>query len=144
MVTAQVKPKAKAAENQKAVTLEEIFERTILHFLDPVGEYLRDPTVTEVMINGPGEIYVERRGRLEITTAKFPSETALSAAVRNILQYVGKRVEPEHPMMDARLPDGSRVHVAMAPCSRRGHGGDDPEVLAAGVRHGLADLHAAR
>ena len=48
MVTAQVKPKAKAAENQKTLSLEQIFERTILHFLEPVGEYLRDPTVTDV------------------------------------------------------------------------------------------------
>jgi|WetSurMetagenome_2_1015567.scaffolds.fasta_scaffold37421_1 pilus assembly protein CpaF len=116
MVKAPVKP----AEDQKMMTLEGIFERTILHFLDPVAEYLKDPTVTEVMINGPGEIYVERRGRLEITTTKFPGESALAAAVRNILQYVGKRIDPDHPMMDARLPDGSRVHVAMAPCSRRG------------------------
>jgi pilus assembly protein CpaF len=115
-----VKAAVKTVEEQKPMTLEGIFERTILHFLDPVAEYLKDPTVTEVMINGPGEVYVERRGRLEITTAKFPGEAALSAAIRNILQYVGKRIDPDHPMMDARLPDGSRVHVAMAPCSRRG------------------------
>jgi pilus assembly protein CpaF len=111
---------AKTAEPQKTIRLEEIFERTILHFLEPVGEFLRDPTVTEVMINGPEEIYIERRGRLTLTPAKFANETALLAAVRNILQFVGKRIDPDHPMMDARLPDGSRVHVAMAPCSRRG------------------------
>jgi pilus assembly protein CpaF len=112
--------KAKVAEGAKVLNLEGIFERTIAHFLDPVGAYLNDPTVTEVMINGPGEVYIERRGRLEMTPAKFSGEAALSAAVRNILQFVGKRIEPEHPMMDARLPDGSRVHVAMAPCSRKG------------------------
>jgi pilus assembly protein CpaF len=111
---------AKAAEPQKTVRLEEIFERTIYHFLDPVAEYLRDPTVTEVMINGPDEVYIERRGLLTMTPAKFAGEPALMAAVRNILQFVGKRVDPDHPMMDARLPDGSRVHVAMAPCSRKG------------------------
>jgi pilus assembly protein CpaF len=55
-----------------------------------------------------------------MTPAKFAGEPALMAAVRNILQFVGKRVDPDHPMMDARLPDGSRVHVAMAPCSRKG------------------------
>jgi pilus assembly protein CpaF len=111
---------AKTAVPQKTLRLEEIFERTIFHFLEPVGEYLRDPTVTEVMINGPEEVYIERRGRLTRTEAKFPNEASLMAAVRNILQYVGKRIEPEHPMMDARLPDGSRVHIAMAPCSRKG------------------------
>ena len=102
------------------VRLEDIFEQTILHFLEPVGIYLRDPGVTEIMINGPDEIYIERKGQLTLVGEKFPSEVALMAAVRNILQFVGKRVNPDHPMMDARLPDGSRVHVAMRPCSRKG------------------------
>ena len=100
--------------------LEDIFEKTIYHFFEPVGEFLRDPTVTEVMINGWQEVYIERAGQLELTDARFPSEGALMAAVRNVLQYVGKRVDPERPMMDARLPDGSRVHVALPPCSRKG------------------------
>jgi pilus assembly protein CpaF len=112
--------KNKPGEQHKEVRLEDIFEKTILHFLEPVGEYLRDPTVTEVMINGPGEIYIERRGCLTLTDAKFSSDDALMAAIRNILQFVGKRVNPDHPMMDARLPDGSRVHIAMPPCSRKG------------------------
>jgi len=104
----------------ETLRLEDIFEKTIYHFLEPVGVYLRDPSVTEVMINGWDEVFIERKGRLERTEASFPSEEALMAAVRNLLQYVGKRVDPERPMMDARLPDGSRVHVAMLPCSRRG------------------------
>jgi len=115
MITAPGKP-----ADRKPIRLEEIFEQTIFHFLEPVGEYLRDPTVTEIMINGPDEVYIERRGRLELTRAKFPNESALLAASRNILQYVGKRISAEHPMLEARLPDGSRVHVAMPPCSRRG------------------------
>ena len=116
MIAAQGKP----APQRPIIRLEEIFEKTILHFLEPVGEYLRDPTVTEIMVNGPDEIFIERKGRLLLTESKFPNEAALQAAIRNILQYVGKRISTEHPMMDARLPDGSRVHVAMAPCSRRG------------------------
>jgi pilus assembly protein CpaF len=116
MVTAET---SKAAE-KPILRLEDIFEKTILHFLEPVREYLDNPEVTEIMINGPDEIYIERRGRLTLTESKFPSEGALIAAVRNMLQYVGKRVQPENPMMDARLPDGSRVHVAMRPCSRKG------------------------
>ena len=100
--------------------LHAIFEKTILHFLDPVRAYLDDPDVTEVMINGPEEVYIERKGALVRTEARFASQEALDAAVRNILQYVGKRVTEEHPMMDGRLPDGSRVHVAMPPVSRRG------------------------
>jgi len=113
---AQTQPKAAP----EVLRLEDIFEKTIYHFLEPVGEYLRDPTVTEVMINGWDEVYIERKGRLIKTDAAFPSESALLAAVRNMLQYVGKRVDPDRPMMDARLPDGSRVHVALPPCSRKG------------------------
>jgi pilus assembly protein CpaF len=121
MATVLSKPApTKAAAPRPVIRLEEIFERTILHFLEPVGEFLRDPTVTEIMVNGPDEIYIERRGQLTLTEARFPSEAALMAAIRNILQFVGKRISTEVPMLDARLPDGSRVHVAMPPCSRRG------------------------
>ena len=115
-----IAPEAKKAGARAEVRLEDIFEKTIYHFLEPVGEFLRDPTVTEIMINGPDEVYIERKGRLSLTEARFPSEGALMAAVRNMLQFVGKRINPDIPMMDARLPDGSRVHVAMHPCSRRG------------------------
>lgn len=97
-----------------------IFAKTLRHFLAPVWQYLEDETVVEVMINGPDEIFVEKRGQLVETDAKFDNEEALLAAIRNLLQYVGKRLSPDHPMMDARLPDGSRVHVAMPPCSRKG------------------------
>ena len=109
-----------AAGEETGVGLHAIFEKTILHFLDPVRPFLDDPDVTEIMINGPDEVYVERRGALVRTEARFATQEALDAAVRNILQYVGKRVTDEHPMMDGRLPDGSRVHVALAPVSRRG------------------------
>jgi pilus assembly protein CpaF len=116
MIASDKKPATQGQE----IRLETIFERTILHFLEPVGEFLRDPSVTEIMINGTDEIYIERKGRLLLTEARFPSEPALLAAVRNILQYVDKRLNPDRPMTDARLPDGSRVHVAMPPCSRKG------------------------
>jgi len=110
----------KAVSGEDEVLLGTIFEKTILHFLDPVRAFLDDPSVTEIMINGPAEVYVERKGALVRTEARFESQETLDAAVRNILQYVGKRVTPEQPMMDGRLPDGSRVHVAMPPVSRRG------------------------
>ncbi len=113
-------PGKQALADRGELRLEDIFEKTIYHFLEPVGEFLRDPTVTEVMINSYDEVYIERKGRLVLTEARFPNEPALMAAVRNMLQFVGKRLNPDIPMMDARLPDGSRVHVAMHPCSRRG------------------------
>ena len=113
-------PGKQALADRAELRLDDIFEKTIYHFLEPVGEFLRDPTVTEVMINSYDEVYIERKGRLVLTEARFPNEPALMAAVRNMLQFVGKRLNPDIPMMDARLPDGSRVHVAMHPCSRRG------------------------
>lgn len=120
MTAAEPQPTAEVGGDEQEVRLDVIFEKTIEHFLEPIGDFLRDPTVTEVMINGPGEIYVEQKGRLILTNARFPSEDALLAAVRNVLQYSGKRLMEERPLTDARLPDGSRVHVAREPCSRRG------------------------
>ena len=98
----------------------QISEHAIEYFLSPVTEYLADETVTEVMINGPDRIYIERGGKLTRTDARFENEQALLAAVRNIAQFVGTRITADRPRLDARLPDGSRVHVVMAPCSRVG------------------------
>ncbi len=98
----------------------EIFSVTINHFLAPVAEYLRDPAVSEIMINTPSEIYIEKSGQLIRTDAHFDSEAAFLAAVNNVLQYTGKRLTSERPLQDSRLPDGSRVHVILAPLSRHG------------------------
>src|SRR5204862_2218254 len=98
----------------------DIFDRTVEHFLTPVLEPLRDPTVSEIMINGPRDIYIERAGRLHKLPARFDSQDALMAAIRNVLQFSGKRITPDTPLIDARLPDGSRVHVALDPVSLQG------------------------
>ena len=97
-----------------------VFAYTVDHFLAPVMPFLRDRTVTEVMINTFQEIYVERGGRLEKTDAKFPDEESFLAAINNVLQYTGKRLTQDNPLIDARLPDGSRVHVVLRPLSRFG------------------------
>ncbi|MBT6493354.1 MAG: CpaF family protein, partial [Planctomycetaceae bacterium] len=99
---------------------ETIFEASIEYFLSPIGEFLRDDSVTEIMVNGYDEIYVERRGRLYETDATFPSEDALLSAVHNVAQYVGREIDRDRPVLDARLPDGSRVHVVIPPSARRG------------------------
>lgn len=96
-----------------------IFEATVEHFLKPIAPYLHDEAVSEIMVNAPDEIYIERGGKLEKTDARFEDESALLAAVNNILQYTGKRLTNEHPLVDSRLPDGSRVHVILAPLSRK-------------------------
>ena len=97
-----------------------VFAQTLMGFLSPVAPFLQDDRVSEIMINGPDEVYVERSGRIEPTQARFPSAHALESAVRNIAQYVGKSVNADHPVLDARLPDGSRVCAILPPASRRG------------------------
>lgn len=99
---------------------EAIFQASLGFFLAPVRPYLDDPTVTEVMVNEFDEIYVERRGRLVLTDAKFESDDALLSAVHNVAQYVGREIDEARPILDARLPDGSRVHAIIPPSARRG------------------------
>lgn len=97
-----------------------IFEATVQHFLAPIMPFMDDPSVSEIMINAPAEIYIEKGGRLIKTDAAFADEDALRAAVNNILQYTGKRASDEHPLIDSRLPDGSRVHVILGNLCRSG------------------------
>lgn len=89
-------------------------------FLEPVKPWLDDPGVSEIMINGPKEIYIEKSGRLVKVDSAFPSEPALFAAANNIAKSVGRILNEEYPRLDARLPDGSRVHVVIPPLSRCG------------------------
>ncbi len=97
-----------------------IYEQTLARFFAPVGPFLDDPTVTEIMIDGPDRIYVERRGRIESVNARFASHEALAAAVRNLAQYVGRHVGPERPILEGRMPDGSRVEAVLPPASPDG------------------------
>ncbi len=83
--------------------------------LGPLEQLLADPRVEEVMVNGPEEVYVERRGRIERTAIRFPSEQALRDTIERILTPLGRRVDELSPMADARLDDGSRVNVVIPP-----------------------------
>ena len=89
-------------------------------FLAPVGAYLSDDSVSEILINGPSQVYIERRGRLERCPETFVSESALRAAAVNIARSVERLLDEAHPDLDARLPDGSRVHATIPPISRVG------------------------
>lgn len=97
-----------------------IFEASLRYFLEPIAEFLDDESVTEVMVNGYDDIYVERRGRLAHTQAAFASDDALLSAVHNVAQWVGREISDQHPVLDARLPDGSRVHAIIPPSARTG------------------------
>jgi pilus assembly protein CpaF len=83
--------------------------------LGPLEELLADPEVEEVMVNGHQRVYVERRGRIEPTEVHFASEQSLRDAIERILTPLGRRVDELSPMVDARLEDGSRVHVVIPP-----------------------------
>lgn len=97
-----------------------VFEQAIRNFLGPVVPLLEDERVTEVMINGHNEIWVEVAGKIQKTNLSFKNEDALRAAVNNIAQSVGRRISDEEPRLDARLPNGYRIHAVIPPCSRKG------------------------
>jgi pilus assembly protein CpaF len=88
--------------------------------LGPLEALLNDVTVNEVMVNGCDHIYVERRGVIEETTARFISEEHLRRVIERIVASVGRRVDDASPMVDARLADGSRVNVIVPPLSLDG------------------------
>jgi pilus assembly protein CpaF len=85
--------------------------------LGPLEPLMADPSVDEVMVNGPGEVWIERRGRIERADAAFGSEADLMNAIERVLAPLGRRVDEASPMCDARLPDGSRVNVVVPPLS---------------------------
>jgi pilus assembly protein CpaF len=88
--------------------------------LGPLEPLLGDPTVDEVMVIGPEQVWVERDGRIEPTSARFGGESDLRHAIERILAPLGRRVDEAEPLCDARLPDGSRVNVVVAPLALDG------------------------
>jgi pilus assembly protein CpaF len=83
----------------------------------PLEILLRDETVTEVMINGPKSVYVERKGKLVKSEVKFKDDQHLMRIIERIVSPIGRRVDESSPMVDARLPDGSRVNIIIPPLS---------------------------
>ncbi|MCL5291691.1 MAG: CpaF family protein [Actinobacteria bacterium] len=81
----------------------------------PLDQFLKNPEITEIMANGPDAIYIERFGKLELTGEKFLDETHLRRIIDKIVAQVGRRIDESAPMVDARLPDGSRVNAIIPP-----------------------------
>ncbi len=92
---------------------------TILPFLQPIASLITDPGVSEVMVNGDGAIFIQRSGRLQPVDAKI-EQKYLSTAVKRIARSLGEDISESKPLLDARLPDGSRVAAAFPPCSPHG------------------------
>ncbi len=101
-------------------------ERLIDEVLDetfgfgPLEALLKDPTISDILINGPNKVYVERRGKMEKTEVKFRDNEHLMQIIDRIVSKVGRRVDETSPMVDARLPDGSRVNAIIPPLALDG------------------------
>ena len=81
----------------------------------PIDKFLKDPDVSEIMVNGPEHVYVERRGKLELSTTTFVDEPHVRRIIEKIVGQVGRRIDESSPLCDARLPDGSRVNAVIHP-----------------------------
>ena len=88
--------------------------------LGPLEELLADPDISDIMVNGPEQTYVEKKGKLQIAPIKFRDEEHLFQIAQRIVNKVGRRVDQTTPLADARLPDGSRVNVIVPPLSLKG------------------------
>jgi pilus assembly protein CpaF len=86
----------------------------------PINSLLLDPTVSEIMVNGPQQVYVERKGRLELTAVKFRDHEHVLHIIEKIVSPLGRRIDESSPMVDARLPDGSRVNAIIPPLALKG------------------------
>src|SRR5688572_6363610 len=92
----------------------------ILPFLRPIADLIQDPTVSEIMVNGSQRVFVERDGVVHPVDGVVIEERSLRVAVKNIARILGDDVSEGTPILDARLPDGSRVAAVFPPCSLGG------------------------
>jgi pilus assembly protein CpaF len=125
-------------KNEVRALIEELLDKdnTLLSFLErknliddlmdeifglgPLEKLLKDPTVNDILVNGPEQVYVERRGRLEETALRFRDNQHLLDIIVRIVARVGRRIDEANPMVDARLADGSRVNAVIPPLALRG------------------------
>ena len=100
----------------------DVFSSSIDNFLEPIADLLADESVSEIMINGPKEIFIERKGKIRRVPNQFNNEDNLIAAINNIAQSVGRVIDNENPTLDARLPPprNYRIHAVIPPCARSG------------------------
>jgi pilus assembly protein CpaF len=101
---------------------EEIVEQIVWEItgLGPIEPLFRDPTISDILVNTAKDIFIERRGKLSRVTAQFRNDAHLMAVIDRIVSRVGRRVDESSPMVDARLPDGSRVNAIIPPLALDG------------------------
>src|SRR5688572_23279058 len=116
----------------------------------PIDRYLKDEEISEVMVNGPENVFVERAGRLEKVPATFVDEAHLRRIIDKIVSEVGRRIDEASPLCDARLPDGSRVNAVIHPLAIEGpfltirKFSKDPLQIDDLIRFGTLNAHSAR
>ena len=99
--------------------LEKVLIDELLGF-GPLEELLGDPDISDIMVNGPDQTYIEKKGKLQLAPIQFRDEEHLFQIAQRIVNQVGRRVDQTTPLADARLKDGSRVNVIVPPLSLRG------------------------
>ena len=110
---ALTKEKAPLSAADKAQLVQDVTD-DILGY-GPIDHFLKDEDVTEIMVNGPDSVYVERHGKIEKTNTTFVDDTHLRRIIDKIVGQIGRRIDESTPMVDARLPDGSRVNAVVHP-----------------------------
>jgi len=108
------------------ISSEQLRHRLIKEIVDealglgPLEEFLADPEITDIMVNNKDEIYIERKGKIELTNKKFISNEQVRTVIERIIAPLGRHIDESVPMVDARLPDGSRVNAIIPPLSLTG------------------------
>jgi len=103
---------------EKEQLLHEVMDE--IFGLGPLEPFLRDPYISDILVNGPNKVYIERDGRLEVTDVSFSDNDHLMRVIHRIAANVGRRIDESSPMLDARLSDGSRVNAIIPPLSLTG------------------------
>lgn len=124
MVVAQIDPIAlevirKEPEKYRFVNVQKVIQELIndVTGYGPINPLLLDSEVTEVMVNGPDMVYIEKKGRIQLTDIKFRDDDQVMQVIDKIVSPLGRRIDESSPMVDARLPDGSRVNAIIPPLS---------------------------
>jgi len=107
-----------SSHEERRRLVKEIADETL--GLGPLEEFLADPDVTDIMVNNKDELYVEKKGKIILTNKKFISNSQIRSTIERIIAPLGRRIDESVPMVDARLPDGSRINAIIPPLSLKG------------------------